>query len=105
METPVLIIAAVLFVLGMLVRKYPTLIAGYNTMTAEQKKNVDVKGLSNFMCRSLCVIAVLMIVSYFVMVARSVNEKAVSVVSTMLIPIIGSIYMVVKAQRYDRNGK
>ena len=30
-------------------------------------------------------IAVLMIVSYFVMVARSVNEKAVSVVSTMLI--------------------
>ena len=105
METPVLIIAAVLFVLGMLVRKYPNLIAGYNTMTAEQKKNVDVKGLSNFMCRSLCVIAVLMIVSYFVMVARSVNEKAVSVVSTPLIPIIGSIYMVVKAQRYDRNGK
>lgn len=107
METPVLIIAAVLFVLGMLVRKYPNLIAGYNTMTAEQKKNVDVKGLSNFMCRSLCVIAVLMIVSYFVMVARSVNEKAVSVVSTTLIPIIGSIYMymVVKAQRYDRNGK
>ena len=46
METPVLIIAAVLFVLGMLVRKYPNLIAGYNTMTAEQKKNVDVKGLS-----------------------------------------------------------
>ena len=44
METPVLIIAAVLFVLGMLVRKYPNLIAGYNTMTAEQKKNVDVKG-------------------------------------------------------------
>ena len=43
-----LIIAAVLFVLGMLVRKYPNLIAGYNTMTAEQKKNVDVKGLSNF---------------------------------------------------------
>ena len=27
METPVLIIAAVLFVLGMLVRKYPNLIA------------------------------------------------------------------------------
>ncbi len=71
----------------------------------DREEYVDVKGLSNFMRRSLCVIAVLMIVSYFVMVARSVNEKAVSVVSTMLIPIIGSIYMVVKAQRYDRNGK
>ena len=50
METPVLIIAAVLFVLGMLVRKYPNLIAGYNTMTAEQKKNVDVKD-----CLTSCV--------------------------------------------------
>ena len=60
----------------LLVRKYPNLIAGYNTMTAEQKKNVDVKGLSNFMCRSLCVIAVLMIVSYFVMVARAKTKAS-----------------------------
>lgn len=40
METPVLIIAAVLFVLGMLVRKYPNLIAGYNTMTVLSKKRM-----------------------------------------------------------------
>ena len=52
METPVLIIAAVLFVLGMLVRKYPNLIAGYNAMTAGQKKNVDVNGLSTYMRRT-----------------------------------------------------
>lgn len=29
--------------LGILVRFFPNLIVGYNTMSAEQKKNVDVK--------------------------------------------------------------
>lgn len=32
-----------LVLLGISVRFFPNLIAGYNTMSAEQKKNVDVK--------------------------------------------------------------
>lgn len=45
-----------LVLLGILVRFFPNLIAGYNTMSAEQKKNVDIKGLSRFMCLSLAAI-------------------------------------------------
>lgn len=44
--------------LGILVRFFPNLIAGYNTMSAEQKKNVDVKGLSRFMYSSLAAIGI-----------------------------------------------
>ena len=47
-----------LVLLGILVRFFPNLIAGYNTMSAEQKKNVDVKGLSRFMCLSLAAIGI-----------------------------------------------
>ena len=53
METPVLIIAAVLFVLGMLVRKYPNLIAGYNTMTAELPCHKRQKRLVGFFVLTL----------------------------------------------------
>lgn len=105
METSIWITAAILFVLGLLVRRYPNLIAGYNTMSAEQKKKVDIKGLSGFMCRSLCVMAVLMILSYYAMGVMSVSEKVTSIVSTTLIPIIGVIYVVVRVQCYDHNGK
>ena len=105
MEIAIWITSVILFVLGLLVRKYPNLIAGYNTITAEQKKKVDIKGLSSFMCRSLCVMAVLMVLSYYAMVMMSPGEKAASIISTTLIPIIGVIYVVVKAQRYDHNGK
>ena len=38
-----------LIVVGLLVKRFPMLIAGYNTMPAEKKKNVDIAGLSSFM--------------------------------------------------------
>ncbi len=50
METTVLITAFILIGLGVLVKRFPILIAGYNTMSKEEKMNVDVKGLS-----ALCV--------------------------------------------------
>ena len=48
-----LITAFILIGLGVLVKRFPILIAGYNTMSKEEKMNVDVKGLSAFMCYSL----------------------------------------------------
>ena len=59
METTVLITAFILIGLGVLVKRFPILIAGYNTMSKEEKMNVDVKGLSAFMCYSLFTIAVI----------------------------------------------
>ena len=39
------IFSAFFILLGLLVWRFPKLIAGYNTMTPEQQKKVDVKGL------------------------------------------------------------
>ena len=43
------IIGVVFIALGFLVKVFPNLIAGYTTMTAEQKAKVDIDGLSSFM--------------------------------------------------------
>ena len=57
------IFSAFFILLGFLVWRFPKLIAGYNTMTSEQQKKVDVKGLKAFMCRVFCAIGVLVFVS------------------------------------------
>ena len=36
--------------IGFLTKAFPSLIAGYNTMTKQQKEQVDIKGFSTFMC-------------------------------------------------------
>ena len=63
-----------LIVVGLLVKRFPMLIAGYNTMPAEKKKNVDIAGLSSFMRRHLVI----------------------------YLPVY-VVWMLVRAQRYDHN--
>lgn len=44
-----LFIGLFFIILGFLVRSFPGIIAGYNTMPAEKKKNIDMDGLSRFL--------------------------------------------------------
>lgn len=87
--------------LGILVRFFPNLIVGYNTMSAEQKKNVDVKGLSRFMCSSLAAIGIGWI-ALGMLAGNLDGEKWTLAVNFLWLPA-GCIFILVKAQKYDRN--
>lgn len=89
--------AAIFVLLGLLVRKYPKLIAGYNTMSPERQKLVDVKGLTTFMCRAFCVIGLLVVLLLW----DGIAEMAARLVSIIAVPVVGSVVMVAGAQRYD----
>lgn len=87
--------------LGLLVRKYPKLIAGYNTMLPERQKLVDVKGLTTFMCRAFCIIGLLVVLVYYLLLWSGMAEMAAELVSVIAVPVVGSVVMVAGAQRYD----
>ena len=93
--------AAIFVLLGLLVRKYPKLIAGYNTMSPERQKLVDVKGLTTFMCRACCVIGLLVVLVYYLLLWDGIAEMAARLVSIIAVPVVGSVVMVAGAQRYD----
>lgn len=93
--------AAIFVLLGLLVRKYPKLIAGYNTMLPERQKLVDVKGLKAFMCRSFCIIGLLVVLVYYLLLWDGIAEMAARLVSIIAVPVVGSVVMVAGAQRYD----
>jgi len=50
-----------LIAIGFLVKAFPVLIAGYNTIPKDKKKKVDVKGLSTLMCNVLIIIGLTII--------------------------------------------
>ena len=82
--------AAIFVLLGLLVRKYPKLIAGYNTMSPERQKLVDVKGLTAFMCRAFCIIGLLIILVYYLLLWGGMAEMAAVLVSVIAVPVVGS---------------
>ncbi|HOG25969.1 MAG TPA: DUF3784 domain-containing protein [Bacteroidales bacterium] len=59
-----LFIGLFFIILGFLVRSFPGIIAGYNTMPAEKKKNIDMDGLSRFLRNGLIIMGLAVIFGY-----------------------------------------
>lgn len=97
------LIGGILIVCGFLAKAFPNLIAGYNTMSKEQKEKVDIKGLSSFMRNSLITIGLVVIGSYYLLgwVGLGAQEH---VLVTIALTMIGAVIIVIFAQRYDHNG-
>ena len=99
----VMIIIGLFFIgIGFIVKYQPDLIAGYNTMSYEKKKNVDIAGLSAFMKR-VSVILGITIISLSIVAKVTHN----TVIFSIIIPLMftGIVVMVIMAQRYDHNGR
>ncbi|MEQ9288593.1 MAG: DUF3784 domain-containing protein [Cyclobacteriaceae bacterium] len=88
-------------VLGFLVKKYPDLIAGYNTMPEEQKKNVDIDGLSSMMRVGLVAMGLLIALGkpMFNLIGWQVSWPVLMMSTILSIAFL----LVILAPRYDRN--
>ena len=95
-----LITAFILIGLGVLVKRFPILIAGYNTMSKEEKMNVDVKGLSAFMCYSLVGMGTVPVLAYYICLGLGHADWASY---CLFLPILYIPYLIVKANKFDHN--
>lgn len=94
-------IYGVMFVaIGVLCMKWPHMIAGINTMKPEERAKVDLKGLGRFMCRTMVGIAIAVIILYYILRHFEVEEVKGMLVSTLLIPFIGTFYILIGSQKY-----
>ena len=100
METNILISACILIGLGVLMKRFPMLIAGYNTLTDEEKKKVDTQGLSNFMCYSFVGMGIAPLAMYYICLGIGHADWAGM---SALLPVVYLPYLIYKANTYDHN--
>lgn len=93
--------AIITLVLGIAVKylKAYWLISGYNTMSLDKKKNVDIEGLGNFVGDFCFVLTAIIFLSGILMAFG--KEMAGTVVLFLLFPLM--IYVLIFAQKYDGN--
>lgn len=87
--------------IGFLVKSAPNLIAGYNTMSKDKKKNVDIEGLSTFMRNGLITIGLSIIIGYYLFTWIGFTMIANSMI--LIATLVGATILVIKAQKYDHN--
>ncbi len=98
---PTLIASTILIAAGLAVKKYPNLIAGYNTMPDDQKKKVDIGALSSFMRVALISMGLLIPITRYLLEVTGYNHLSGLAIFFIIIP--GVIYIVVRVQRFDHN--
>lgn len=101
MEVVNWIIGLVLVGLGFLVKAMPEFIAGYNTMSKEQKSNVDIGGLSSYLKKGLIIVGVFIIIGYYLFSSFGLYTLANSMVVISL--FVGTTLLIVNARKFDRN--
>jgi len=89
--------------IGFLVKSFPGLIAGYNTMSEEKRKNVDIKGLANFMRNTLITMGLIIILGNLL-----ITHLEISLTTNLFFTVtvfVGVFYMVINSQKFDHNKK
>ena len=96
-----LLIGLSLIGIGFLTKASPNLIAGYNTMPKDKKKNVDIEGLSTYLRNGFIIIGLTIIIGYFLFKWIGFQMIANSMIFISI--LLGVIILVIFAQKYDHN--
>ena len=91
----------ILIISGILVKKYPNLIAGYNTLSDADKQKNDIKRLSKFMHDGLIIIGAVSIILSIIMFSFDFKASYRLMIITGLI-IIGVFYIVLKGAKMKK---
>jgi len=92
-----MIAVPILFILlGVLIKygKMYSLIAGYNTLSKEEKSNYDVEGIATVFRNAMFGMAFIMIMGYFI--ARWMEDPQIEMVSMFGAIIVGLPYLLIK---------
>ena len=93
--------ALIIIVLGIAVKYFKAywLISGYNTMSKEKRKNVDIEGLASFICNFCFLLGAIIFLGGLLVAAG----KAIIGLLVFALVVPASIYELIKAQKYDGN--
>lgn len=96
-----LIVGLFMIGIGFLVKSAPDLIAGYNTMPKDKKKNVDIEGLTTFMRNGFVTIGLSIITGYYLFKWIGFTMIANSMI--LIVTLVGVSMLVINAQKFDHN--
>ena len=104
--TILLLGGVLLIVVGLLVKRFPMLIAGYNTMPPAKKKNVDIGGLSSFMRRHLVIMGALWILFTVVLeITDQTDTGALFSVISLLLTVFWILFGAHRSAHNEKNRK
>lgn len=96
-----LITGIILIIAGLLVRPFPNLIAGYNTLSKADKDKIDIGRLSTFMRNALVGLGITVILIGIITKSLEIKQHYSVLISSTLI-VLTVIYMAFKGNSFKK---
>ena len=87
--------------IGFFINKYPDSLAGYNTMTIEKKRNVDIKSIASVYKKGMTYIGLITIVLTFLFYFSGLY--ILTILSVIYPLLIGILILSIITRKYDKN--
>ena len=94
-------IGLLIIAIGFLVKRNPNLIAGYNGLSEEEKKKVDIEGLSTWMRNGFVITGIMTPVVYYLVYFLGYEQLAGF--SMMFAITIGIFIVAITGQRFNKS--
>ena len=101
MDKYIVIVSIFCVVMGFLVKAFPMLIAGYNTMSHKERAQVDIRGFSSFMRNVFVTMGLIILIGTYLF-----ERLGVSMVAHAILPLAivgGVIVLLISGQRFSSN--
>lgn len=83
-----LLVSTILILCGFLVKRFPNLIAGYNTLSKADKEKIDIKKLSSFLKYILVSLGILGLFLFFYLKTFDIKENTIIMVNATIIVVV-----------------
>jgi hypothetical protein len=101
MEIINLLVGGLIIILGLLIKRFPDLLAGYNTMSKEEQKKVDINGLTSIIRGCLIVIGSIIIIGSLMSILFNINKVSIYLIPVSIVVFFP--YLLIKAKKYNHN--
>jgi hypothetical protein len=98
-----LIIAVVFVGIGFFVKAFPDLISGYSTMTEEEKKHVDIDGLSLYMKKLFIYMGIVIFIGYLFF--YWINWLIIANSMILIVTFLGILILSINSKKFDKKGE
>lgn len=93
-------VALIFIAIGILVKLFPNLIAGYSTLSQKEKENVKGNGFPNFIMVGFFIMGAVILTGHFI--AIYLDKPSLSGSLGIFVTLIGAVVFIVAGQRFKR---
>jgi uncharacterized membrane protein len=98
MDTINLFIGSLIIIIGLLIKRFPNMLAGYNTMTKEEKRKIDINGITTIIRTCLILVGLIIIIGSLMSILF--NIKKVSIYLIPVVIIVSFPYILLRVQNH-----